>query len=155
VIPQSSRRTRTPRPGTERATNTAHFVNAPGSCVLNCRGLSAATGPGKLRTYDTRHPATHQSNPASRAYRPGPVARLRTRPTRKPDQSNPRMRDIETIDSELRLVVLLLQRGQYQPSNWSAYFLGRRSALICPVRAFECWSVNEETTTRRLEDNKS
>jgi hypothetical protein len=37
----------------------------------------------------------------------------------------------------------------------SAYFLGRHSALICPVRAFECWSVNEETTTRRLEDNES
>ena len=64
-------------------------------------------------------------------------------------------RDIETIDSELRLVVLLLQRGQYQPCELSAYFLGRHPALICPVRAFECWSVNEATTTRRLEDNES
>jgi hypothetical protein len=23
----------------------------------------------------------------------------------------------------------------------SAYFLGRHSAIICPVRAFDCWSV--------------
>ena len=83
---------------------TRHFVNAPDGCVLNYRGLSAATGPGRLRAYDTRHPATHQSNPELHAYRAGASCAPEDSHYPQTDQSNPRMRDIETLDSELRLM---------------------------------------------------
>jgi hypothetical protein len=42
-----------------------------------------------------------------------------------------------------------LQRIEYQPCELSACFLGRNSALICPVRAFECWSLNEPARASR------